>query len=335
MTTDLELTPGAKRAVNQCLAIDGSDRVFIMTDEETIAIGEALAAAARDTRARVEVAKLEDFGPRPLDKVPPGLTAALKAFAPTATFFAAQGQKGEIGFRIALGRMLRRDLEVRHGHMIGIDAQLMVTGMAANYYRVADRTNEVNECVAGAREIRVTNADGTDLVVRLDPDHLRWNPCTGLYHKPGQWGNLPEGETFTSPADVEGTLTANLLGDHFSRKYGLLTEPAVFTIEDAHVTALHHPSGALVRDVRAYLDSARNGTRVGEFAVGTNEALTELTGNMLQDEKFPGVHVAFGNPYPDITGASWSSEIHVDVVPLKVNIWVDGREIMAEGRFTL
>jgi hypothetical protein len=45
------------------------------------------------------------------------------------------------------------------------------------------------------------------------------------------------------------------------------------------------------------------------------------------------VHVAFGNPYPDLTGANWSSEVHVDVVPLDVSIVVDGQALMHEGRF--
>lgn len=331
---DPDLMPGARTAVEQCLAVDGTDRVYVMTDAETEAIGASLARAARDAGAAVQVSRLEDFGPRPLTAVPGALDRDLRRFGPSVTIFAAQGQPGEIRFRIPLGKLLRTDLGTRHGHMIGITPELMTTGMAANYHRVADRTRQVNDRVAGAREIRVTNDDGTDFTVRLDPDHLHWVPCTGLYHRPGEWGNLPEGETFTSPADAEGILTANVLGDHFSAKYGLLTEPAVFTVEDAHVTAVHHPSGALARDVWDYLSSARHGTRVGEFAIGTNESLTALTGNLLQDEKYPGVHVAFGNPYPDQTGASWASDVHVDVVPLRVSIWVDGVEIMTRGRFT-
>jgi leucyl aminopeptidase (aminopeptidase T) len=327
--------PGARTAVEQCLAVTAADRVFILTDHETNAIGEALASAASATGATVAMQPLESFADRPLTDVPENLIQALRGFAPTATFYAAQGQPGEIKFRIALGQMLRQDFGVRHGHMIGIDPVLMRTGMTANYFKVAELTHRVFDRVQGARQIRVTNDDGTDLVVSLDPDHLRWIPCPGIYHKQGQWGNLPEGETFTSPATADGVLTAHLLGDHFSRKYGLLTEPVVFRIDDGHVVRVDHPSAALADDVWSYLGSAKNGTRVGEFAIGTNTALRELTGNLLQDEKFPGVHVAFGNPYPDLTGASWSSDVHVDVIPLAVNIWVDGDPIMGRGRFTL
>lgn len=335
MNTNEELLPGARVAVEQCLAIDEDDRVLIMTDEETLTIGEALAAVARKRSATVELRRLEEFGQRPFTEIPDGLLEALHAFEPTATFYAAQGQPGEIRFRIPLGQMLRNDLKVRHGHMIGISPHLMKTGMTADYERVAELTLAVNDRVKQAREIRVTNDEGTDFTAFLDPERLSWEPCTGLYHEPGEWGNLPEGETFTAPAGAEGTLAARLLGDHFSSKYGLLDAPVIFRIEDAHVVAVEHPDEALAEEVWTYLDSAPNGRRVGEFAIGTNEALTELSGNLLQDEKYPGVHVAFGNPYPDITGAEWESDVHVDVIPLRVNVWVDGEQIMEAGRFTL
>jgi aminopeptidase len=60
-----------------------------------------------------------------------------------------------------------------------------------------------------------------------------------------------------------------------------------------------------------------------------------LTGNLLQDEKIPGLHVAFGNPYPEFTGADWASTVHVDCVTTGCTITVDERTIMSDGQFTL
>jgi aminopeptidase len=53
---------------------------------------------------------------------------------------------------------------------------------------------------------------------------------------------------------------------------------------------------------------------VGEFAIGTNIGVRDVIGNILQDEKIPGVHIAFGNPYGAHTGADWYSATHIDVV---------------------
>ena len=75
--------------------------------------------------------------------------------------------------------------------------------------------------------------------------------------------------------------------------------------------------------------------RFGEFAIGTNVGLTQLIGNLLQDEKFPGVHLALGSPYPDKTGAEWDSKAHNDGILRNPTIAVDGRVIMKDGKFTI
>ena len=66
-----------------------------------------------------------------------------------------------------------------------------------------------------------------------------------------------------------------------------------------------------------------------------NIGLSEIVGNFLQDEKLPGIHVAFGDPYGHETGADWECTTHVDVLVRKPTVLVDGREIMASGRFVL
>ena len=56
-----------------------------------------------------------------------------------------------------------------------------------------------------------------------------------------------------------------------------------------------------------------------------------MIGHILQDEKFPGIHIAFGNPYGAHTGADWYSSTHIDVVGTRFDIWVDDQPIMREG----
>jgi len=176
-----DLLPGARVAVGQCLNVTPDDRVYIMTDRDTLLIGEALAEAARERgAAAVRTVLLEDFGQRPFTDIPEGFIEAIVDFAPTVTFYAAQAQPGEIAFRIKMGSELRQRLNVRHGHMIGITPPLMMSGMLANYEDVAALTLRVYERVKNAREIRVTNADGTDFTATLDPNRLRWNPRFAL-----------------------------------------------------------------------------------------------------------------------------------------------------------
>ena len=184
----------------------------------------------------------------------------------------------------------------------------------------------------GQRKFASQTPKGTDFTAALNPD-FSWIPCHGLYHEPGKWGNLPEGETFTSPGNANGVLVVDELGDYFSERYGILETPVRFDVKNGRVKSVRSEDKSLEEYVQSYIYGAENADRVGEFAIGTNIALTGLVGNLLQDEKFPGVHVAFGDPYGKQTGADWKSDHHVDVIPTQCTIDVDGRRIMSDGEF--
>lgn len=323
---------GARAAVRTCMGVGPADRVFILTDGSTHGIGHLLCEEASDFGGAVLLRDLEQYGERPIRALPEPLRSELLSFHPTVTFYAASAQPEEATFRTGLRVFLLNDLNVRHAHMAGITSRLMLEGMRTDYQRVALVTRTVYDVVRLAHMIRVTTPDGTDLQVSFDQG-LRWVPCTGLYHRPGTWGNLPEGETYTCPQNVDGTLVAHVIGDPFNERYGVLPEPIVIEVRDSRAIRVHCDDGVLATEVMTYLDSAENGRRVGEFALGTNIGLKTLSGHLLQDEKIPGAHVAFGDPYPHETGAQWASPVHVDMIPVACTIAVDGEVIMRDGRF--
>src|SRR5204862_4660272 len=101
------------------------------------------------------------------------------------------------------------------------------------------------------------------------------------------------------------------------------------------ITEVSSDNKELEKEFWAYTHTDENSDRVGEFAIGTNIELKHVIGQILQDEKFPGIHIAFGNPYREHTGADWYSSTHIDVVGLKFNIWADEQQIMEDGRFLI
>ena len=56
---------------------------------------------------------------------------------------------------------------------------------------------------------------------------------------------------------------------------------------------------------------------------------------MLQDETYPSVHMATGDPLGSATSATWSSKTHVDGVITNTTAVVDGRLIMKDGKYTI
>lgn len=323
---------GARNAVVVCMGVSPGDSVFILTDRATLAIGELLAEEAIRVTQDVRLRLLEEYGPRPIRSMPETLREDLLACTPSVSFFAATSQPGEVTFRIGLTVFLKNDLNVRHGHMVGITPQIMTSGMLADYDLVWFVTHHVYEQARRAARITVTSDAGTRLEAEFEP-WMRWVPCDGRYHDPGRWGNLPEGETFTCPKTVNGVLVARVLGDYFSEKYGVLPDPVRIEIQDGWVAKVDCADQQVAADLLRYLDSAENGRRVGEFAIGTNVALKALIGNLLQDEKIPGVHLAFGNPYGHETAAQWASPIHVDAVAPFCSVWIDRRSVLDHGRF--
>jgi leucyl aminopeptidase (aminopeptidase T) len=324
---------GAENAI-RCMGITARDRVFIFTDYEREDIARLIAATALAQHADVTIRFLEHYGERPLSTLSEEMRQDLKQARPTVSFYIATAKPGEIAFRIALLPFLANELHVRHGHMIGIDSALMADGMCADYDEVYSVTNKVYELVRNARTIHVTSVKGSDVTATFNPE-WRWVPCHGRYHEQGKWGNLPEGEVYTAPLNVDGVLVCEVLGDYFSEKYGVLAHPLIIKVQDGYVTEIRGEDEDVVKDVRDYLFSVPNGNRAGEFAIGTLTSLKHLVGNLLQDEKIPGLHVAFGNPYPQFTGADWDASIHVDVIPTCCTIEVDGRLIMRDGKFIL
>ena len=155
----------------------------------------------------------------------------------------------------------------------------------------------------------------------------------GRYWEQGRWGILPEGETFTCPASVDGVIAVEEIGDWFTEKYGMLSPAVRFVMKAGRIVSVETADTHLDADIRAYMAQDPNSSRVGEFAIGTNVGLSEIVGNFLQDEKFPGVHIAFGDPYGFETGADWDCPSHVDVLASHATISVDGRNIMENGRF--
>ena len=60
-----------------------------------------------------------------------------------------------------------------------------------------------------------------------------------------------------------------------------------------------------------------------------------MIGILLQDEKVPGVHIAFGDPYGSQTHADWKSRTHVDVLTRECDVWIDDEQVIADGRSVL
>jgi leucyl aminopeptidase (aminopeptidase T) len=327
-----ELQPGAENAIKVCLNIQPHERVTVITDRETRDIAEALVDEIERVGAEYALFVLEDEALRPLKDLPPRIAADMEVSQ--VSIFAAHVQANELASRMQMTDIVNRR-RMRHAHMVNINRQIMLEGMRADFHVVDDISARVMSKVRTARKVRATTPAGSDFTADLNPDY-RWVKTSGLI-SPEKWGNLPGGEVFTSPGEVNGTFVIDgVVGDWLCDRYGNLKDtPLTVRIEKNRLVSAESSNQALRDDFWAYTHTDENSDRVGEFAIGTNIQLNAIIGHILQDEKFPGIHIAFGNPYGAHTGADWYSSTHIDVVGADFDIWVDDEQIMDHGRFLI
>lgn len=332
MRFDPELSPGARNAVRTCLRIQPHEKVTLITDAACQEIAASLARELDDVGARYHAFLLERLAPRPLADMPSAVLDDLETSQ--VSIFAVQAQANELKTRMRMTDVVNRR-KIRHAHMVNIEKRIMLEGMRADFEQVDALSVRAFDIASKAAVIRATTPAGTDIVGSMNPGYM-WVKTSGII-SPNKWGNLPGGEIFTSPGEVNGTFVIDgVVGDYLCAKYGSLGDaPLTIRIEGNRLVEARSDNKELEEEFWRYTHTDENSDRAGEFAIGTNIAVRDVIGNILQDEKIPGVHIAFGNPYGAHTGADWYSSTHIDVVGRNFDIWADERQIMKSGAFLI
>ena len=331
-TFDPELSQGAANAIHICLKLQPGERMTLITDQASAEIAAALVAEIEKTGAVYHVFILEDYAPRPHRDMP---RAVLEDLAQSqVSIYACITQTGELRTRMQMMDVINPH-GIRHGHMVNINKQIMVEGMRADFIEVDRLSQKLIEKCRRARRVTCKTAAGTDYVAELSPA-LNWVKTAGLISS-AKWGNLPGGEIFTSPFSSHGRFVVDgVVGDYLCQKYGDIgATPLTIEIKDNRIAGVTCENKELLEEFVAYCHTDENSNRVGEFAIGTNLACTRIIGNILQDEKLPGIHIAFGHPYSEHTGQTWKSTTHIDCVGRFFDIWLDDEQVMAKGKFLI
>ena len=327
-----ELMPGAKNAVEVCLGVRAGEKVVVIADEVSRSVAASLEQAFKEHGARFTGLLLEDFGPRPMTGAPEPVLDALEKT--DVGVLCMTPQPGELGARMAIVRVVERR-QIRYAHMVGVTPEIMQQGMRADYHKVDELSDRLRERMQRAETLTVKTDAGTSFSAHFDRQ-LDWVKTSGLI-SPRYWSNLPAGEVFTTPATVDGTFVCDATaGDYFNGKYGdLQATPLVMEIEVGRLMGVECPRKDLEEEFWKYCHTDENSDRVGELAFGTNLGLSRMIGILLQDEKFPGVHIAFGDPYGSQTHANWKSRTHVDVLTRECDVWIDNDQVIEKGRYQM
>lgn len=314
---DEKLREAARRTLVDCMGVRAGEVVTVVTDDAIRVVGEALAREAGELGADPILAIMR---PRQVSGgEPPAPVAALMLESPVlllptkASLSHTRARKGasKAGARCA--------------SMPGITEDIMVRTMAVDYRDVAARSLKLAESLKDVRRFRLTSPVGTDMTVNVAG--VNYSADNGVYHNPGDFGNLPAGEVCAGPV-LEGSTGLAVFDGSFAG-LGLMAEPIKITFVDG--VAKEIEGGGEAQALRTLLDPFGEAGRVlAEIGIGTHPT-AKLTGVVLEDEKIAGtVHLALGNNVG--FGGTNDVGLHVDGVILSPTLVTDrGDVILADG----
>jgi len=201
----MALMDGAMVVLGNCLSVRKGERVLVVSDSESRAIGESLFNAAREFGAEavyMEMVTREEDGQEPPRMVNQAMKTAgvvILATAYSLTHSIARRTANRKGARIV--------------SMPGVTNDMMSRGsITADYREIAQQMKRVSKYLVNSKTLELTSEMGTDL--KLVTKKRAWvTDDNGLCFKKGAFTTLPAGELFVAP--VENRTNGKLVLDAF------------------------------------------------------------------------------------------------------------------------
>ncbi len=310
----MSLREGADTIVDQCLKVSSGERVVLVNDGNDPELIEALKEAI-EQKAQLEYHDYEEpenSGTEPPEYIADALMEADVFLAPTIK---------SISHTEAVQKAVENG--ARGATLPGINREIWNTSLQADYYRVREICEKIYKELEDGQRITIQTPSGTDLEFTVEKDSFMMD--TGIIHNPGDFGNLPAGETHGGVKGCGGTLVI----DHFPwAPPGTEVE-----IEDSHVVEVRdvNPEPSRLANEIERRQCVRN---IAEFGFGANPEAT-LVGNTLQDEKvFGTVHIAFGDNahyFPSGHPRHTKCDIHWDSVCESPTVHFGEKKMLDKG----
>jgi len=308
-------------AIRDCMGAKKKEKILVITDEQKREIGFYLyenALRLGHKALYVEMKSGKQNGEEPPDEIAELMQKFDVVFCPTAkslTHTNARRAASAKGVRVAT--------------FPGITEEVMIRGMNADYKKIAALSIKLKKILEKGKRIKVTAPAGTDISFGIAGRTAI--ASKGLFHKKGESGNLPTGETFLAP--IEGTANGVFVVDGSMAGLGLIKNAGIkIEVKDGFATKI--TGGKLASELKLMLDGVGKMARnIAEFGIGTNDS-AKLSGILLEDEKVMGtVHIALGNNVS--MGGSVNVPLHLDGVIKQPTVYMDDKLLMKDGKLLI
>ncbi|MHB9031972.1 MAG: M29 family metallopeptidase [Anaerolineae bacterium] len=200
--------------------------------------------------------------------------------------------------------------------------------------------------LAGARlmqvasEIRLISAAGTDLTLRKSGRKGSYQ--SGVADTRGRWDHWPSGMVYSAPLEdsAEGTLVVTqgdiLLGAHQHSRSEI-----ELTFQAGQLVNVEGGVEAKLFENTLHAAGDPGALRIAHAGWGTDQRADWNVIGMDSESFYGGITVALGRntfdspaPYSGLGGVN-ESRIHYDICLRNVSLYLDGAQIIDDGRFTM
>lgn len=312
-----QLEKACKIALKDFMGLKEDEVLLIVSDEKKRKIGLALYEAGKllcKESLYVEMKSRQTNGEEPPEAIASLMKQVNCVLCPTEkslTHTNARREAAKLGVRI--------------GTMPGIAEETMIRCLSADYSKIIDQSNYVNELLKDGKQIHITTKLGTD--IKFNYEGRKIFVSTGVLRNTGDSGNLPSGEVYLAP--LEGTTNGRIVVDGSIAGIGLVKDKVFIDVKDGYAVSISGKSDA--KKFYSLLEkNGKDAFAIAEFGIGTNYK-AKIIGKILEDEKVLGtIHMAFGNNIS--MGGNISVSSHYDVIVNRPTVMVDDKIIMKNGK---
>jgi len=181
---------------------------------------------------------------------------------------------------------------LRSASMPTVHQGMMETALAADYQEIARKCKLLLEALDQAVGAELVFSTGEELYIDLRSRHAKIDDGQLPANKSGSRViNLPSGEVYIAPYEGEiagqPSLTAGMIPVIFGSEWITLE------VQNNRITNISGDKQSAVKEMRDWLETDSARRNLAELGLGCNDQAV-VTGNVLEDEKVLGVHLAVG-----------------------------------------
>lgn len=320
--------------VTKSLGAKPDDYVLIIHENNNIDTINLIESEFKKITSNTFLINIDNYE-RPLMYVPEEITKHLTKA--TIVIYAAQKSAAQESIHLVRPIKSQAIKKSRFCFTPGINMTMLETGMNIDYQELKEFSTKVYNELKQTKKLTVTTKIGTNLNIEFNNDSIWKNTYGDLTTIPQDGYNLPSGEVFTWPSNLNGTFVIDgEIAGQFLKYNNLQTEPLILEIKDSIITKATSNNKELEVEFNEFINKYQNANQINEAGFGTNLGIKDYFGIMLQDEKIPGIHLAIGNPCDGTTKkTNIKSEVHIDMLIKHANLKTDTKVIMQDGIYTI